>query len=168
MTVTYFETFLGPYTCKEYFSYLIEKNDWEYSSASARKVKWYGPKPYSYSKYYFAPVEMPGILRLVSNLLYPIPNGVLVNYYPNGNFGIGWHSDSEFSLVKGMPISIISLGAERLFRMRRKDRTDSKEFLLKEGSLLTMEGDTQDRWEHYIPRNPCIKEPRISLTFRHV
>lgn len=168
MSITYIEGFLKDDLASQCLKALIKTNDWEHLGPSSRGLKWYGDRDYIYNRYSFPKELMPIYLEYVAGLLNPTPNGVLVNYYPDGRFGIGWHSDDEESLIKGMPISIISLGAERLFRMRRKDKSESKEFLLKNGSLLIMDGNTQDEWQHYIPRDPSIKEPRISLTFRHV
>lgn len=39
---------------------------------------------------------------------------------------------------------------------------------LENGSLLVMQGDTQLNWKHEIPKEPTVKDGRISLTFRQL
>ncbi|KAF9477711.1 hypothetical protein BDN70DRAFT_914008 [Pholiota conissans] len=45
---------------------------------------------------------------------------------------------------------------------------ERKSWILQPGSLVVMQGDTQRYWKHEIPREPKVKEPRISLTFRQL
>ncbi|SCV67206.1 BQ2448_5852 [Microbotryum intermedium] len=44
----------------------------------------------------------------------------------------------------------------------------SKRWKLHHGSLVVMQGQTQTYWKHEIPKEPKIKEGRISLTFRQL
>jgi alkylated DNA repair dioxygenase AlkB len=65
-------------------------------------------------------------------------------------------------------IASVSLGAERLFRLRRKDGSVAFSERLAHGSLLIMAGDTQKNVKHEVPKEPGITQPRINLTFRRI
>ncbi|KAF8955699.1 hypothetical protein BDZ97DRAFT_1856324 [Flammula alnicola] len=45
---------------------------------------------------------------------------------------------------------------------------DRKSWTLDSGSLVVMQGETQRYWKHEIPKEPRVKEGRISLTFRQL
>ena len=47
-------------------------------------------------------------------------NSVLINYYRNGNDRVGLHSDDEKELGPLPSIASVSLGADRLFRLKHK------------------------------------------------
>lgn len=95
-------------------------------------------------------------------------NGVLVNFYRDGNDYLGWHSDDE--LVNGPEplIASISLGAERRFEMRHRESGDIASVMLSHGSLLVMSGLSQKCWEHRVPKMPRLTDSRVNLTFRHL
>jgi len=95
-------------------------------------------------------------------------NGVLVNYYRDGNDHLGWHSDDE--LINGSEplIASISLGAERRFDMRHRVTGEVVSTPLGHGSLLVMSGLSQKCWEHRIPKIPHLGDPRVNLTFRRL
>jgi alkylated DNA repair dioxygenase AlkB len=94
-------------------------------------------------------------------------NYVLCNRYPDGDAALGWHADDEHDLVPGAPIASISLGAERDFAMRLATRGRAcLTVALAHGSLLVMERDTQQYYQHQVPRRRRSREPRINLTFR--
>lgn len=85
--------------------------------------------------------------------------------YPNGNSGVAYHSD----LVAFGDTTIIpslSLGEERIFKLREKKTLLEHEILLNNGSLIIMGEHCQDRYEHCLPENSNYKNPRINLTFR--
>jgi len=86
-------------------------------------------------------------------------------YYPDGNSGVGYHSDYEaFGNTNCLPS--LSLGEERLFLMREKTTQQEHEFLLANGSLFIMGDRCQQLYEHSLPVNPTYKNPRINITFR--
>ena len=93
-------------------------------------------------------------------------NGILVNKYMDGNDYISAHSDDETGIDLNGVISI-SYGAERIFRIRKKD---TKHIIYDEltthCSILHMGGNFQKLYTHEIPIQKKIKEPRISFTFR--
>lgn len=95
-------------------------------------------------------------------------NGVLANYYRNGDDSMGWHSDDETSLGKQPVIASISLGAGRDFSFRPRGGGSTRHLHLENGSLLIMAGETQRHWQHALPRRRSTREPRLNLTFRHV
>jgi alkylated DNA repair dioxygenase AlkB len=68
----------------------------------------------------------------------------------------------------GPVIASVSLGAERLFRLKRRDGTVVFLERLRHGSLLMMAGDTQKNFRHEVPREPGVTQPRINLTFRRI
>lgn len=95
-------------------------------------------------------------------------NGVLLNFYRDGNDHLGWHSDDE--LVNGPEplIASISLGAERRFDMRHRQTGETVSAMLSHGSLLVMSGLSQKCWEHRIPKMLRLAESRVNLTFRRL
>ena len=43
-----------------------------------------------------------------------------------------------------------------------------KKWVLANGSLVIQQGRTQEKWKHEIPKEPKVKDGRISLTFRQL
>jgi alkylated DNA repair dioxygenase AlkB len=96
-------------------------------------------------------------------------NSVLANLYRNGEDSMGWHSDDERELGVNPVVASISLGAERDFILRNKSDTSEKhKFNLANGSLLIMRGQTQQYWQHSLPKRKRCTDPRINLSFRQV
>lgn len=98
-------------------------------------------------------------------------NSVLVNLYRDGRDSMGWHADDEPELGERPVIASLSLGATRDLLLRRKARQPRerpRRIALSHGSLLVMRGDTQEGWQHSLPRRKRVDEPRINLTFRYV
>ena len=94
-------------------------------------------------------------------------NGVLLNLYRDGRDSMEWHSDDEKELGKGSVIASVSLGATRRFVFRRRDNNTIKQELnLAHGDLLIMRGETQQYWQHQVPKTAKKVGPRINLTFR--
>lgn len=73
---------------------------------------------------------------------------VLLNLYRDGKDSIGFHSDGEAIPEGKRVIASISLGSKRTFIIRHKDGKDTREYLLNNGSLLVMMGDTQQFYKH--------------------
>ena len=96
-------------------------------------------------------------------------NYALVNWYRDGNDYTGWHADKMEMHVPGTSIAIISLGAQRPLAFREQPGGRAAcEVPLADGSLLWMHGSTQEQYEHAIPADPDLGEPRLSVTFRFV
>ena len=68
----------------------------------------------------------------------------------------------------GPVIASVSLGAERLFRLKAEDGTVALAERLPHGSLLIMAGKTQKNFRHEVPKEPDVDQPRINLTFRRI
>lgn len=95
-------------------------------------------------------------------------NSLLLNYYRYGKDSIGWHSDDERELGKNPTVPSLSFGAERAFQIRHKKTGEKKEYILKHGSLLIMDGTMQHYWQHCVPKTTKHVEPRVNLTFRNI
>jgi len=81
-------------------------------------------------------------------------NAVLCNLYRNGNDSVGLHADAEPEM--GPVIASVSLGTERLFRLRGKNGRMAFAERLQHGSLLIMAGDTQNNFRHEVPKDPVL------------
>jgi alkylated DNA repair dioxygenase AlkB len=97
-------------------------------------------------------------------------NGVLVNYYRDGNDSVGWHSDDETEFGIDPIIASVSFGATRDFVLKHKRDTKLKpvKCRLTSGSLLVMGKGVQTNWQHQLPKRKRVTEPRINLTFRNI
>lgn len=95
-------------------------------------------------------------------------NCCLLNYYPSGNDGMGYHADDEKELGAQPIIASLSLGATRKFVLKHKETQDKVELHLESGQLIVMHGDTQKYWKHTITKTKAVSTVRISLTFRQI
>ncbi|ERL55729.1 MULTISPECIES: alpha-ketoglutarate-dependent dioxygenase AlkB family protein [Psychrobacter] len=95
-------------------------------------------------------------------------NTCLLNYYPSGADGMGYHADDEKELGHQPIIASLSLGATRKFVFKHKKTQDKVALYLESGQLVVMHGDTQTFWKHTITKTKTISDGRISLTFRHM
>ena len=95
-------------------------------------------------------------------------NSCLLNYYPSGDEGMGYHADDEKELGDQPIIASLSLGATRKFVFKHKKTQDKVELYLESGQLIVMHGDTQEYWKHTITKTKTVSEGRISLTFRQM
>jgi alkylated DNA repair dioxygenase AlkB len=96
-------------------------------------------------------------------------NTALLNLYRDGKDYMGWHRDNEKDLGKDPPVASVSFGERRKFQLRSYQKKD--ELLAVElghGDLLLMSGETQQFWEHRLPKNPGVRGPRLNITFRRV
>ena len=93
-------------------------------------------------------------------------NACLLNYYHNGNEGMGWHADNERELGINPVIASVSLGSARRFDLKHTTTGELKQLILPHGSLLLMGGTMQHNWKHCIAKTTKIHQPRINLTFR--
>ncbi|MEM9183851.1 MAG: alpha-ketoglutarate-dependent dioxygenase AlkB [Pseudomonadota bacterium] len=140
-----------------------------------RLIAWYGDPgtDYRYSGVNHAPLPWSPTLAslrrwLASACGHPF-NSVLANLYRDGQDAMGWHADNERELGRQPVIASLSLGATRRMRFRRVDRSQQSFHLdLTHGSLLVMQGQTQQHWQHAITRTQRSVAPRINLTFRQI
>lgn len=137
-----------------------------------RKQVGYGEGTYSFSGTTVRPFpwsEAPTLEKIkdiiVEKTGYPVTY-CLVNHYRNGDDYIGYHSDDEKELSKDHPIISVSLGAERVFRLRHKVTGVTYEKLLEHNSMTLMNPPCQKVYKHSVPKTKKIKTSRINLTFR--
>ena len=95
-------------------------------------------------------------------------NSCLLNYYPSGEDGMGYHADDERELGEQPVIASLSLGATRKFVFKHKKTQDKVELYLESGQLIVMHGETQNFWKHSITKTKKVTTGRISLTFRQI
>ncbi len=140
-----------------------------------RLVAWYGEPEavYTYSGTTFVPHPFsPTLLKIkfdIEQYLNADFNSALANLYRHGQDSMGWHSDDEKELGSNPLIASISLGEERVFKLKHKhDKTRKLDVPLPHGSLLVMGGQLQHYWQHSLPKSAKVMGPRINLTFRKV
>ncbi|QDT45939.1 2OG-Fe(II) oxygenase superfamily protein [Gimesia alba] len=154
----------------ELFRSLRDGVEWD-ERMKARKTASFGVA-YNYSGMTYPKTEMLSELEPVCEKIQQTvgfgPNNCLMNYYPNGQSTMGYHSDSTVELMPGTGVVIVSLGSERQMSYRSKiDKAVKFQYFLKSGALLYMTNEIQNHWQHAIPKDPDAGE-RISLTFRQI
>jgi len=186
--VYYDERFLVPEEATQFFDVLFSKCAWERRKGSfgysvPRDEAYYGDPGthYTYSRREYKPLAwIPELLSLKTRVEQATPsaayanlelpktgyNAVLCNLYRNGNDSVGLHADAEPEM--GPVIASVSLGAGRVFRLKRKDGSVAFSERLPHGSLLIMAGNTQKHFKHEVPKEPGVTQPRINLTFRRI
>jgi len=186
--IYYEKGFLSRAEATQAFESLLKGCSWERRRASfghvvPRDEAYYGDPGtrYVYSRREYTPIAwLPQLLLLkvriekatpasaYSNLHLPRLgyNAVLCNLYRDGNDSVGLHADAEPEM--GPVIASLSLGAERLFRVKGKDGGTAFCQRLPSGSLLIMAGTTQRHFRHEVSKEPAVTEPRINLTFRWI
>jgi|ERR1019366_3629923 alkylated DNA repair dioxygenase AlkB len=184
----YDEHFLPPKEATQLLNTLMSKCAWERRRASfghavPRDEAYYGDPGthYTYSRREYKPLPwIPELLSLKSSVEEATPvaayanlslpkagyNAVLCNLYRNGNDSVGLHADAEPEM--GPIIASVSLGVERMFRLKGKNGTVAFSGRLSHGSLLIMAGNTQKNFKHEVPKEPGVIKPRINLTFRRI
>lgn len=95
-------------------------------------------------------------------------NSVLLTFYRDGQDHVNWHADDEPELGEAPVIASLSLGTTREFQYRHKHCDERGSLQLQDGELLVMQPQFQQQWQHRVPLEPHIHEPRINLTFRQV
>ncbi len=95
-------------------------------------------------------------------------NGCLAHIYRDGHDYISYHNDKEAYQHPVNHIASISFGTTRKFRFRLLGKTSGweHEFELNNGDLFYMFGQCQQTYQHSIPKQLRVKDPRINLTFR--
>lgn len=144
---------------------------------TSRKIIWMSERDYRYSGQIKVATpwrnEVFHVKQLVENHLATLGfninfNACLLNYYPTGNDGMGYHADNEAELGEQPLIASLSLGVTRKFVFKHRVTKDKVELPLQSGQLILMAGDTQQHWVHSLPKTKKITEGRINLTFRKI
>ena len=137
-----------------------------------RLIAWGGERAYRYSGQTLEPRPLtPHLLPVLEavQIRTHVPfNHVLVNRYRDGLDSMGFHADDEAELGDNPLVATVSLGATRRFVLRPRRGRDEGPLVhdLSHGSLLIMGGTCQRQYHHGIPRQPAVREERVSLTFR--
>ncbi|SOC78676.1 Alkylated DNA repair dioxygenase AlkB [Salinimicrobium sediminis] len=178
----YFGKIFSEAQAEVHFKNLLEQVQWQYDEVmiygkrivTQRKTAWYGKEEYEYTYSKMtkkARLWIPELLPVkqkveeVTGLTF---NSCLLNLYRSGEEGMSWHSDAEAELGKHPAIASVSLGVQRKFVLKHKASAEKIELQLEPGSLLLMAGETQQHWQHSLPKTKKVKEPRINLTFRNI
>lgn len=179
--VDYYPQYLAPGYASEVFQKLLNEIEWQQDDIKVfgkiypqpRLTALYGVegKSYRYSGITMFPkpftpllIELKSRIEKVTDVTF---TSVLLNLYRDGNDSNGWHSDNEKELGENPVIASLSLGAERIFHLKHRNKKDLRYRLqLEHGSLLIMHGATQHHWLHQLPKSKKVTEPRINLTFR--
>ena len=183
----YREAFLAPGEAEACLHQLWRELAWEQREITLfgrrvlqpRLIAWYGDQDasYSYSGLQLEPRPWHPLLSALKSKVEEVSgsrfNSVLANAYRDGNDSMGWHSDDEPELGRRPMIASVSLGAERTFLLRRASTfrqpgEKSRKLLLDHGSLLVMRGDSQQHFQHAVPKTRSETGLRINLTFRLV
>ena len=102
-------------------------------------------------------------------------NGVLINWYADGNHYIGAHADDERQLVRDSPIYSFTFGQERTFKVTSKknmpegEQIDPLEIQMADNTFLIMGGKMQRYYKHEVPKAKKSEGdmgPRINITIR--
>ncbi|WP_432743605.1 alpha-ketoglutarate-dependent dioxygenase AlkB [Methylobacter sp. G7] len=139
-----------------------------------RLICWYGDPGawYSYSGVNHQPMPWIPALQAIREKLeqqcHCAFNSVLANLYRDGKDSMGCHADDEKQLGKNPVIASLSLGDQRLFKLRHKKSQEKLDIVLGHGDLLVMSGTLQHHWMHALPKTKKMKMPRINLTFRQI
>ncbi|QDT30731.1 alpha-ketoglutarate-dependent dioxygenase AlkB family protein [Gimesia panareensis] len=154
----------------ELFNFLSEQVEWD-ERMKARKTASFGVA-YNYSNMTYPQAEMlPALIPVCERIARQVgflPNNCLLNYYPDGQSTMGYHSDSTAEMQAGTGVVILSLGSTRFISFRNKQDPELKfSYALNHGDLLYMKREIQDEWQHAIPKDPAAGA-RISLTFRSI
>jgi alkylated DNA repair dioxygenase AlkB len=178
----YFPEFMGAEESAYLFDQLQKSLRWEADQVmmfgklvtTRRKVAWTGDPEcsYTYSGVKKSPQawtpELLSIKTQLEELTQSEFNSCLLNFYHDGNDGMGWHSDDEKELDASSPIASLSLGAQRKFAFRHKVDKTTIPLYLASGSALIMHSPTQQFWQHTLLKTKKVSNPRINLTFRKI
>lgn len=179
--ITYFPDFLSEESADAYFKEFKASVPWQQDDikvfgkiyAQPRLTALYAnnDKPYSYSSIVMRPHQFtPSLLAIKKNIetkTHVEFTTCLLNLYRNGKDSNGWHADNEKELGKNPVIASVTLGQERYFHLKHRSKKELKrKILLKHGSLLLMQGETQHHWLHQIAKTAKPIGERINLTFR--
>lgn len=95
-------------------------------------------------------------------------NSIGLNLYRDRHDSVAMHNDRLDDLQEHRPIALLSLGATRRMHLRSKKGEAARRFDLDlvAGSLLVMSWETQQHYDHGIPKQREDVGSRISLAFR--
>lgn len=114
------------------------------------------------------PTSLEAFLQWARGAIDPRLNGLFVNWH-DGKLSHyhGKHRDSTQGLIPDSPILTVSLGEERIFRMRSyPDGKPMHDFTLRSGEYIVIPWLTNQLWTHEVPKFARYQGERISVTMR--
>lgn len=94
-------------------------------------------------------------------------NGLLLNWYDGSKkHYIGKHRDSTSNMIFDAPIVTISLGEERIFRMRPYGGKGKMDFSAPHGRVFVLPYNTNKKYTHEVPHFQRNQGRRLSITLR--
>ena len=144
----------------------------------------WGQEKQSYNLVEPVPAPVRAVMDYIESKFGAKTNLAMATYYWDGaNHYIPVHQDQRVTVYSDGPIEIasqifnISLGAVRPFvitslqcfgKAERADMDIIDNFPMSQGDLYVLEGDVNARFGHAVPRDPAVKELRVSWVFRTV
>lgn len=180
--LVYYPDFYDVQAAEHFFKICVEQLNWRQEQIKMfgkqvtipRLQAWYGDADakYKYSGLLLIPLPWDETLLTIKehcqNQLNSHFNSVLANYYRDNNDSMGWHSDNEKQLGVQPTIASVSFGQERKFCVKHKCSGEKINLTLQSGSLLVMQGDLQQNWQHALPKSTKPLQGRVNLTFRNI
>lgn len=169
------------YIKKDFFAALKKEIPWSQGTVEVYGKEYLIPRlqcfmgdegiKYRYSGRMLHAKEWANTVRILKEMLlkdYGLDfNNVLCNYYRDGKDKVGWHFDNEPEL-DDYPIASLSFGAARFFDLKHFKTNEKIRFNLGPGDLFIMDQECLKDYQHQVPQQLKISEPRINLTFRKI
>ena len=113
------------------------------------------------------PPRLVPLLKWCQEAIDPRLNGILLNWYDGRlNHYMGAHRDSTINMCDGSSIVTLSLGEERIFRLRPWKGRGMRDFPAPHGTMFIMPYATNLAWTHEVPKAKRFQQRRISITLR--
>ena len=135
--------------------------------------RWQMPygKDYHFSGNTYEAVAVPDMLVPIHNWckenIYDNLNGLLLNWYDGDlKHYIGKHRDSTRNMILDAPIVTISLGDERVFRLRPYGEKGMIDFPAPHGTIFVLPYSTNKAFTHEVPHFQKFRGRRVSITLR--
>lgn len=111
--------------------------------------------------------ELQPYLDWACSAIDPRLNSLLLNWY-DGALGhyIGRHRDATAPMIDGSPIVTLSLGEERVFRLRPYRGQNKTDVVVAHGAVVVIPFATNLAWTHEVPHFKRYQGRRVSLTLR--
>lgn len=152
---------------------LIGRGETQVEVPEKRKTAWLSHNKaltFEYSGKVMSPKPIPTFIEIIRLKLqedFGISfDGILVNFYPDGNTSMGYHSD-PIEDKWSTDFIILSLGATREFVFRdSSDKEKKYNFQIHDGDMIYMYDNCQEKYEHCVKKCKTDITPRISLVFK--
>lgn len=160
------------------FSEIRSETEWQqrqvrFSSQTVplpRLTAWYGETDYFYSGIVNVATPMPknieALRAKIEEASESLFNSCLLNLYRTKDDSVSYHKDNEKGMGSNPTVASVSLGAERIFRLKHADTHATIDLGLEHGSLLLMANNSQTNYWHSLIKHKTPVEERINLTFR--